>query len=144
MDTTEATSHPHSHDPEWETSNFHLHWKVRIWGTSLEVQWSKIHTSSAGRVDLIPGWDPTFCMAWPKKKGNCIFFQRWPPIHLCRLLMPQNLDLSLISSQISFLVAVPLEDLFSSGSPARFSLLRPIAMFQLDLGISTLLHKKPC
>ena len=42
-------------------------------GTSLEVQWLRLHACGVGCTCLIPGWavkTPTCCMAQPKKICN--------------------------------------------------------------------------
>ena len=45
-------------------------------GTSLAVQWLRIHASTTGELGLAPGRGPTTCRAQPKKeeKKPTIFF----------------------------------------------------------------------
>ena len=47
-------------------SDFDLTEKAK--GTSLAVQWLRIHASTTGELGLAPGWGPTTCRAQPKKE----------------------------------------------------------------------------
>ena len=53
---------------------FPNHFKIRKSGTSVVVQWFRLHTPSAGCVSSVPGWESsTCCVVWPPKIKICTF-----------------------------------------------------------------------
>ena len=50
-----------------------------VWGTSLPVQWLRLHTSNAGDTALIPGQGtktPQALRRDPKKKGSLVLVRK--------------------------------------------------------------------